>query len=98
VFALGGEEIGPGNHLGVLLEQRAALTFGHAAPNAELDAVVQGIGTTLENHRTVPANDGGFALGRAADEKFVWIGLTASSLGYPGDTSLGLCALDKTVS
>ena len=97
MFALGGEEISPGNHLGVLLEQGAALAFGHAAPDAEFDAVVQGVGPALENHRTVPADDGGFALGRAAYKEFIGIGLAASSLGYPGDTGLGLCAVDKAV-
>ena len=97
MFALGGEELGPGNHLGVLLEQGAALAFGHAAPDAEFDAVIQGVGATFENHGTVPADDGGLALGGAADEEFIGIGLAASSLGYPGDTGLGLCALDKTV-
>jgi hypothetical protein len=97
VFALGGKELGPGNDLGVLLEQGAALAFGHAAPDAELDAVVQGVGAAFEDHRTVPANDGGFALGGAADEKFIRIGLTASSLRYPSNTGLGLRAMDKAV-
>jgi hypothetical protein len=97
VFALGSEELGPGNHLGVLLEQGAALAFGHAAPDAEFDAVVQGVCPTLENYRTMPADNGGFALGGAAYEEFIWIGLAASSLGYPRDAGLGLRTLDKTV-
>jgi hypothetical protein len=97
VFALGGEELGPGNHLGVLLEQGAALAFGHATPDAEFDAVIQGVGATFENHGTVSADDGGLALGGAAYEEFIGIGLAASSLGYPGDTGLGLRALDKTM-
>ena len=97
MFALGGEELGPGNHLGVLLEQGAALAFGHAAPDAEFDAVVQGVGATFEDHGAVPADDGGLALGGAAYEEFIGIGLAASSLGNPGDTGLGLRALDNTV-
>jgi hypothetical protein len=97
VFALGGEEVCPGNHLGVLLEKGAALAFGHATPDAELDAVIQGVGATLEDHGAMTADDGGFALCCATYEEFVGIGLTASSLGYPGDTGLGLCAVDKTV-
>ena len=97
VFALGGEELGPGNHLGMLLEQGAALTFGHAAPDAELDAVVEGVGAAFEDHRTVPADHGGFALRGAAHEQFVGIGLAASGLGYPGDAGLGLGAVDKAV-
>ena len=97
MFALGREELRPGNHLGVLLEQGAALAFRHAAPDAEFDAVIQGVGATFEDHWTMPADDGGFALGCAANEEFIRIGLAASSLGYPGDTGLGLCALDKAV-
>ena len=97
MFALGGKELGPGNDLGVLLEKGAALAFGHAAPDTEFDAVVEGIGATFENHRTVTADDGGFALRCAANEEFIRIGLAASSLGHPRDTGLGLCALDKAV-
>ena len=48
VLALGGEELRPGHHLGMLLEQGAALTFGHAAPDAELDAVVEGVGAAFQ--------------------------------------------------
>ena len=97
MFALGGKELGPGNDLGVLLEKGAALAFGHAAPDTEFDTVVEGIGATFENHRTVTADDGGFALRCAAYEEFIGIGLTATGLGYPSDTGLGFCALDKDV-
>ena len=97
MFALGCKEVGPRNHLGVLLEQGAALAFRHAAPDAEFDAVVQGVGATFEDHWTMPTDDGGFALRCAANEEFIRIGLAASSLGHPGDTGLGLCALDKAV-
>jgi hypothetical protein len=96
MFALGGEEVGPGNHFGVLLEQRATLTLGHPAPDTEFDPVVEGIGAALEDHRAMPADDGGFALGRTADEQFVGVGLPATSLRHPRDTGLGLCALDRT--
>ena len=81
----------------MLLEKGAALAFGHAAPDAEFDAVIQGVGATFENHGTVPADDGGLALGGAAYEEFIGIGLTATGLGYPSDTRLGFCALDKDV-
>ena len=97
MFALGGEEVGPGNDLGVLLEQGTALAFGHAAPDAELDSVVERIGATFQDHRAVPADDGCFALRGPAHEQFVWIGLAAPGLGYPGDAGLGLCALDNGV-
>ncbi len=57
----------------MLLEQRAALSFGHATPDAELDPVVQGIGTALRDHRAVPTDHRGFALGGAADEQLIRI-------------------------
>ena len=97
MFALGGEEVGPGNHLGVLLEQCAALALGHAAPHTELDAVVEGVGAAFGDHRAVPADHCGFALGGAADEQFVGVGLPATGLGNPGDAGLGLGAVDQTV-
>ena len=68
MFALGGEEVGPGNHFGVLLEQRAALALGHATPDTELDTVVEGVGAAFQDHLAVPTDHCGFALGRAADE------------------------------
>ena len=68
MFALGGEEVGPGDDLGVLLEQCAALPLGHATPDTELDAVIEGVGAAFEDHRAVPADHCGFALGRATDE------------------------------
>jgi hypothetical protein len=81
----------------MLLEQGAALAFGHTAPDAELDAVVERVGATFQDHRAVPADDGGFALGGTPHEQFVWIGLAAPGLGYPGNAGFGLCALDNGV-
>jgi hypothetical protein len=98
MFALGGEELGPGNHLGVLLEQCAALAFGHSAPHAEFHPVVEGVGPAFEDHRTMPADDGRFALGGAANEQFVGIRLAATGLGHPRDARLGFGAVDQTVS
>jgi len=97
MLALGCEELGPGNDLGMLLEQSAALAFGHATPHAEFDAVVQRVGTAFEDHRAVPADDCGLALCGAANEEFIGICLAASRLGYPRDTGLGLCAVDNAV-
>src|SRR6185437_8034666 len=96
MVALGGEEVGPGNHFGVLLEQCATLALGHTAPDAELDAVVEGVGAAFEDHRAVPADHCGFALGGAADEQFVGVGLPAACLGNPRDSSLSLGTLDQT--
>jgi hypothetical protein len=98
MFALSGEELGPGNHFGVLLEQGAALPFGHPTPDAELDSVVQRVGPALENHRAVPTDHRGFALGGASYEQFVGIGLPATGLRHPGDARLGLRAVDNSMS
>jgi hypothetical protein len=68
MFALSREELGPGNHFRVLLEQGAALPFGHATPDAELDPVVEGVGPAFQDHGTVPADHRGFALGGASYE------------------------------
>ena len=69
----------------MLLEQRAALTFGHPAPDAEFDPVVQGVGATLGDHRTVATNHGRFTLRGAPNEQLVGIRRTAQSLGNPGN-------------
>jgi hypothetical protein len=58
----------------VLLEQRAPLSFGHAAPDAELDLVVECVGEAFGFDRAIAAHRGGFALRRAANEEFVGIG------------------------
>ena len=68
MFALGGKELGPGHYFGMLFEEGAALAFGHAAPDAEFDAVIQRVGATFEDHGTVATDHGGFALGGASDE------------------------------
>ena len=98
MFALGSEELSPRNHLGMLLEQSAALAFGHAAPHAEFDAVIQRVGAAFEDHRTMPTDNGRLALGGAAYEELIGIGLAASGLGHPSDAGLGLRAMDNAVS
>lgn len=81
----------------MLFEQGAALAFGHAAPDAELDAVVQGVGAAFEDYRAVSTDDGGLALGSATYEKFIGISLATASLGHPCDPGLGLGALNKAM-
>jgi hypothetical protein len=68
VFALGGEELGPGVHLRVLLEQRVPLAFGHAAPDTELHLVVERVGEALGDDGTVSANNSRFPLRRSTNE------------------------------
>lgn len=57
----------------MLLEQCAALTLGHPAPDPEFDPVVQGVGTAFGDDRTVAANHGRFALRGTAHEQLVGI-------------------------
>ncbi len=98
MFALGGEEVGPGNYFGVLLEQGTALPLGHTAPNPELDPVVQRVGSAFQDHRTVPADHRGFALRRTTDEQFVRISLSATRLRHPCDPSLSFGSVCQTMS
>lgn len=58
----------------MLLEQGATLALGHAAPDTELDAIVQRVGPALGDDRTVSADHSRFPLGRAAHEELVRIG------------------------
>lgn len=75
----------------MLLEQRAALSFGHATPDAELNPVVQGIGTTLRDHRAVPTDHRGLALSRATDKQLIRISGATQALGYPRDPGFTVC-------
>ena len=94
VLALGGEEFGPGHHLGMLLEQGAPLPLRHTAPHAELHPVVQGVRAAFGDHRAVPADDRGLALSGATHEEFIGIRTAAAGLGHPRDAGLGFCAMD----
>ena len=64
----------------MLLEQCAALALCHAAPDTELDAVVECVGAALQDHRAVPADHRGFALSGPSDEQLIGVGLAASGL------------------
>ena len=70
----------------MLLEQGAALTLGHSAPDAELHTIVEGVGSTFGDHRTVPADDCGFTLRSTADKQLVGISRPAQRLGDPSQT------------
>ena len=77
MLALRSEELRPGHHLGVLLKERAALAFGHAAPHTEFDAVVQRVSAALQHYRTMSADHCSFALRGPPDEQLVGISRTA---------------------
>jgi hypothetical protein len=86
------EEVRPRHHVGVLPEQRPALALGHAAPNAELDLVVQRVRPAFLHYRAVTADDRGLALGGAADKQFVGIGGPTECSRYPGNPFFGVNA------
>lgn len=64
----------------MLPEQRTSLTFGHSAPDAELDPVVEGVGTAFQLNRAVPADRCGLTLSRSANEQVVRVPSPAPSL------------------
>src|SRR5262245_42796904 len=77
------EKIPPGGDVGAAAQQGAPLTLGHAAPDTELDAVVQGIGQTLRPHGAATADQLGPVLCRTLDEKLVWVRLLARGTTGP---------------
>ena len=73
VVAGGLEQLPPGRHVGPAAEQRTALTLGHAAPDAELDAVVEGVGQALRADRAAHADGLGAVLRGPLDEQRVGV-------------------------
>src|ERR1022692_4402245 len=65
------EHFTPGDDIGPPPQQRAPLTFGHAAPYAELDPVVECVGQALGADGAAPADQLGPVLRRALDEELV---------------------------
>lgn len=68
----------------MLAQQRTALTFGHATPDAEFDAIVEGVGAAFELDRTVTADRCGLALRGSPNEKFIGVSPSAAGLRHPG--------------
>ena len=81
----------------MLLEKGAALAFGHSAPDAELDPVVECIGPTFGDHRTVPTDHCSFTPRGTADEQPVGIGRPAQRLGNPSDAGFPVDPFKRTV-
>ena len=67
----------------MLAQHCAALTLGQATPDAELDAVVQSVGTALQNHWAVAADNCGFALCGAANEQLIRVNIATLSARNP---------------
>jgi hypothetical protein len=64
----------------MLPDELAALTLGHAAPDAELDPVVERIGKALGDDGALATYHSGSILRRATDEEFV--GISGSTQGF----------------
>jgi len=94
VLTLRLEERGPGIDLRVLLEERAALTFGHPTPDAEFDPIVERIGSALHEHRAVPADGGGLALRGTPYEELVGVDFAAPRLCDPLDACFCLLVVE----
>ena len=62
------EQPAPGDHVRPTAQQGAALTLGHAAPYAELDAIVERVRQALCADGAAPADQLGPVLCRALDD------------------------------
>ena len=67
------EQVAPRGDIRTTTKQSATLTLGHAAPHAELDAVIEGIGQAVSTHHAARANGFGSVLGCALYEEGVGI-------------------------
>ena len=72
-----GEQLLPGGDVGAALQDGPALALGHAAPDAELDPVVQGVGQALGPDRAGQAHGLGPVLSGTGDEELVRVGVVA---------------------
>src|SRR5690606_24071106 len=71
------EQVTPGSDVGPTPEQCAALPFGHAAPDPELDPVIEGVGKALGTDRASPADQLRPVLGRSLHEQRIGVRISA---------------------
>jgi len=71
----------------MLPDELAALPLGRAAPDTELDPVVERIGKALGDDGALATYQSGSILCRATDEEFVGIGGSTQSFGDPRDAT-----------
>ena len=100
VLLLGGlQQLTPRRDVGPPAQQRATLALGHAAPDTELDPVVEGVREALGAHRAATADQLRPVLRGALHEQRVGIRVTAGGAGGPirdphlGPTPLGRLSL-----
>src|SRR3979490_2480074 len=80
------EQFAPRRDIGPAAQQSAALAFGHSAPDAELDPVVERVRKALGTDRAAPADELGAVLGSTLDEELVRVGpLAGGACGPVGD-------------
>src|SRR5580700_9027831 len=77
------QQLAPRRHVGAAAEQRPALALSHAAPDAELDAVVQRIGQALGADSAAAADQLGPILRRTLDKELVRVSPLACGAGGP---------------
>ncbi len=70
-------------------KQGTTLTLGHAAPDTELGAVVEGVREAVESDGAPAAHDLGRALLLALDEERVRVGADAGAARGPVGRALG---------
>ena len=85
--AAAGEVVRPGRDLGVLLDELSSLTFGLAAPDPELDPVVERVGKAFGDDCAIATYQGRSVLRRTADEEFVRISGSTQGLRDPGEAT-----------
>jgi len=76
-------KIHPRYDLGMLLKQSPALALGHAAPNPELDLVVERLRPALCHHRAATADDRSLTLFRPPHKECVGIYSSTQRLRGP---------------
>ncbi len=71
----------------MLLDELSSLTFGLAAPDPELDPVVERVGKAFGDDRAIATYLSRSVLRRTADKEFVGVSGSAQSFRYPGNTT-----------
>src|SRR5690606_37619435 len=74
------QQVPPGRDIGAAAQQRPPLPFGHAAPDAVFDPVVQRLGQAFGAHRAAAADELRAVLRGPLHEQRVGIGLAAVGL------------------
>ena len=77
------EQQAPRSHIWTTAQQGAALPLGHATPNPELHAIIEGISEALGSHRAAQADVLGSLLSGSLDEEGVGVGAPASRFSGP---------------